>query len=376
MRSFIFSFKAIFLAAAVVATIEFLIATTGAPHLLYDSFFYPPYDSNFLELAYFRQENPIKVVQEIKVDVIHQLAPEFVQVGDSSGFHGPLPLELEKYINSRYVIMNCCADMGYAGHRYVAEAVLKRAPTTKYIIFYVTPLATPLNFGNLGIELATSFRSAFVSNWTRLDPPSLSYRIDVTNFVYYGHFVHSISGNPLNPDRSWEAGQAVWLIVGHGWAERTREMAAQYHMPPPPVGTCDFREAHWFDGGPDGPPIEHLYPELSKLAAMGRRWGVRIILVFNPVSCEEGKDPNALTIEREISRFRHDNPEVIMPFPFITTWPADLFADAWHLLKPGSQRMAETLGPVLRRVIDDPLYRGVATPSVEEVSKALEKAAR
>lgn len=312
-----------------------------------------------------KRENPIKVMEELKLDLLYRLNPEFVQVGDSSGALGPPPRIVEQYLNeAHYGTMSCCGDEGYAGHRYFAEVSLMRVPSIKYVVFYVSPFSTPLNFSNHGRDLANSIYSVFLSNWSRLNLPSLDYRLDVTNFVYYGYFSHSISINPANPDRDWELGKISWFLEDHGWLPTWPTLPANLEGPFPPIGLCDFSVAYanWFRLTNDGTrPIDHLYPELNKLASWGRRLHVPIILVFSPVSCERGNDKNTIAIEHEINRFRRDNPEIIMPFPFITTWPAELFRDPWHLFVVGGERMAHTLGPILRRVIDDPTYRGIPT---------------
>lgn len=357
MRSFIFSFRPVLYSVAIIALVEFsLLLLAPAPTL---------YASNFMELAFYRQENPTKIIQEIKLDGLPRISPKILQVGDSSGINGTKAAIIEKtYLdNAPIAVMSCCGDMGYTGHRYTAEAALARVPGIETIVFYVSPYSLPGGIDNLGPELRESFFRAFLSKWRYLDPPSMGYRMGITNLAYYGHWTHSAAGNPRNEIAKQEQKLKEWFVNEHGWTARPPEMVAKLGLPAAPTGPCNWRNPQftdWFKPDAWGRvPLSLLYNELNMVAGMARSHRRKLVLVFNPVACDYVASSDTLAIEREIDRFRLDNPEVIMPFPFVTTWPTELFADPFHVWESGSDKMADILGPVLRRVRDDPFYRGV-----------------
>lgn len=334
--------KPIAMAVALIAAIEGAAYISAPPRI---------YSSNFLELAYARRENQTKVQQEIKLDLVAQLKPAILQVGDSSGFHGPEPFTVQKYIGAPYVILSCCGDMGYSGHRYIAEAALARAPPVKMLVFYVSPFSLPGGFGDLGPEFRDAYQRAFLGPWHYLDPPSMAYRMSVTNFLYYGKWSRSPDANPHNHGNKTEAQLRQWFTDSHGWTPRPPELSAS--LPAAPTGPCQWRSGYskWLEpGGKDGTvPVTTLYSELSAVAQLARQYSVKLAIVFNPVSCE--RDADVMAIEGELARFRKINPEVFVT-PFITTWPASDFVDPWHLTEPGSYKIAHKLGPILRQAID------------------------
>lgn len=366
MRSFISNFRPVLYSAGIIAIVEAGVLLFAPPPSLYAS--------NFMELAFFRQENPTKIIQEIKLDGLTQVNPKILQVGDSSGINGTKAVIVEKYLDSSPIaVMSCCGDMGYSGHRYTAEAALARVPGIETIVFYVSPYSLPGGIDNTGADLRESFFRAYLSKWRYLDPPSMGYRMDVTNLAYYGRWTHSAAGNPRNDVAKQEQKIKNWFVDEHGWTARPPEMVAKLGLPPPPTGPCNWRNEQftdWFKPDAAGRlPLSILYDELSMVAAMARQHRVKLVLVFNPVSCDYVASEDTLAIEREIDRFRRDNPEVIVPFPFVTTWPSELFADPFHVWEPGSDKMAHILGPVLRRVMDDPSFRGIPIAQTKPTSE-------
>lgn len=123
-RSFISSFKPLLIALLIIGTIEGSIALhTGGRAL---------FDSNFLELAFARAENPNKILLEIKKFYSSEFKPYFLQVGDSSGFHGMKAKLLKKVFPDKpYLVLSCCGDMGYAG---IAMSPQRRLMNSKAFI--------------------------------------------------------------------------------------------------------------------------------------------------------------------------------------------------------------------------------------------------
>jgi hypothetical protein len=360
MRSFISNFRAILIAVAAIAGIEAAVWAWGPEH-------HGLFATNFFELAYMRQENPVKVQQAAKLYLLPELSPRFIQVGDSSGFHGGRPDVIEQYVKGPYLILSCCGDMGYAGHRYVAEASVARDPKIEYIVFYVTPHSSPINWGNLPPGFAESYESAFLGFWRHLDPPSLNLRHWVTSEVYYG------TADPIYaraPD-PYLKGTLAWLRKDRGWVPHNRP--AEH---PVATDTCRFDRVpdDWLHDLGDGDrPFLHFRAELTKLATFARENGKKLVLVFNPVACQAGEELATVRIEREIALFRMQFPEVAQLTHFITTWPQPLFSDQSHLNPTGSERMGHLVGTELAKVVADPTYRGIPPPSLDRLDAEIAK---
>jgi len=136
LRHFLHSFRAIWISATIIALIELSCWIFARPQQLAAS--------NFLELAYLKKENTSKVYIQARTQLTLGLHPAIVQVGDSSGMHGVMPVVLDKYLDGlRYVNDGFAGDVGYFGHFDVAKTVLNHSNSVKAVVFYVTPLAKP-----------------------------------------------------------------------------------------------------------------------------------------------------------------------------------------------------------------------------------------
>ena len=361
MRHFLYSFRAIWISAAIIGAIELSCWIFARPQ--------PLAASNFLELAYLKKENTSKVYIQARTQLTLSLHPDIVQVGDSSGQHGTMPVVIDNYLGGlSYVNDSFGADVGYLGHDNVAETILDWDSSVKAIVFYVTPLAKPAFYGNAGRVLERAIYSAFVSPWNRLAPPTLGGRLGATNLLYYGELnnetPHGIPG--FLGDANWR--QSFYASKGFN----PREIA--YPNPwPLPLGACSF--ANWFEPSDDGmQPFDLFYPALERAALLARQKKVRLMVVFNRVPCHEAKNVGTLTIERELARFRENYPEVVVPAPFITTWPPERFMDSWHFISWAAKINSERLGPDIARMMQDPQYTGVPRQSVAELDAELAKA--
>ena len=324
--------------------------------------------SNFFELAYLKNENSSKLAMQSRTQWVISLQPDIVQIGDSSGLHGGVPKVINLYLGGlKYVNSSFGADPGYFGHFNIAKVVVDHSPSVKALVFYVTPLAKPAHYGNAGRDLEKSLYSAFLDRWSLLAPPTMAYRVAVTNFVYYGEmngtFPHG--GDSFLGDPHWKDS----FMAEKGFIPRE----SAFHIRDPlPLGGCRFGD--WFQVSPEGDrPFDYFYPGLQKMAMLARERHLRLAVVFNPVPCHEMEEPGTLMIERELARFRKDYPEVVVPFPFITTWPENLFQDSWHFFSFGGEIASNRLGKEIRKMMDDPNFRGVPPQSVEELDGRLER---
>lgn len=346
MLSSTFSFKlrslsGLFLALATILAIE------GTSCLLRTDM--QPFRSNLVTMSYLHQDNYAKFATEIKLLNAAHLKPRFIQVGDSSGYHGPIPKEIMQHIgdDNPYVILNCCADMGYRGHRLIAQYALEHMPSIKYLVYYVTPFAPSAKFANVNGALADSIQASLLDSWNALMPPSLAFRIYAVNSLFYGTFTRELEGNPLNStlssDQSFIRTYADQFLENYGWWPRPIDMKA---LPYASIGPCDMH-VHFEDSGNGELKSKDMLEELNKTAELARSRHVKMILVYNPVSCSDSNNPEILDLKQRLSVFRQQNPDVWVPFPFIHTLPITDFVDSFHTNIEGSQIVSEQLGEYL-----------------------------
>src|SRR3984957_650317 len=139
MTSYTSAFKAVLLALLVIVTIEVLLAGTYTPELTYNS--------GFFSYKYISGDVGSKRLLEHKIRSFYHTKAEFIQVGDSSGYHGVQPDIIGRYIGGKHLYINgsCCGDTGFAGYRYLAEIYLRNALAAKYLVLYMTPYCMPMH---------------------------------------------------------------------------------------------------------------------------------------------------------------------------------------------------------------------------------------
>lgn len=358
MSSFISSFKAILIAIVIIATIETACWLFASP----SSF----NNTSLFQLAYLKPENASKVALLTKLEIAHEMQSQFLQVGDSSGLHGLDPKVIEaKLPQVTYTNANIAADFGYLGHYNIAKTILNKKNHVQYLVLYVTPMAWPAYVHDEKRTLEKNVYSAFLSPWHYLSPPSLTFRKNITNLIYYG------STKDNNPASGFElASSKQNVLASKGFIPRDKFTTKTEILP---QGACAFSE--WFQPSKEGKkPIDFFYSSLEKMALMARQNNLHFIMIFNPVTCEEKQEPGTLLIERELARLKQNYPEVIIPFPFITTWPKDRFMDSWHLYSSAATVMSVRVADELKKIIADPTYRGAPIPTTAEIDARLQYA--
>ena len=94
---------------------------------------------------------------------------------------------------------------------------------------------------------------------------------------------------------------------------------------------CEIAESEIFD-------VRRLgwktYTEevLDAFAELAQKYQKTLVVVFQPVACVYGTGRGSAKMRRAIEHFRLEKPEVEMPFPLITTWPANLFSVPAHIV--------------------------------------------
>ena len=327
MTSYISAFKSVFISLLLIFAMEVALASRPSPE---------PEGSPLYSYKYLRGDVVQKRVVEEKRRLFEHSTPEFVQIGDSSGYYGVQPKIVERYIgNYSYINASCCGDTGYAGYRYLADIYLRDHPSAHYLVLYITPYLFPM-YSKEGFS--PSIYRAYLSPFRFVDKlPSLQYRIAVTNLVFYGNYSHVMRDDSEFPNYIEK------------WVKQYPQTGGWVPIPVAPkrltvpAGECDFNHVYDYKGAPT------VRDELEKIKKVTDKYHAHLIVMFNPVACTAG--PIIQPIIDDVKDFQKENPDVIVPFPVITTWKPEDFNDPWHLFEKASVPNSERVGNALTKIV-------------------------
>jgi hypothetical protein len=336
MISFTSAFRGLFIALTLIALIELLIAING---------FRAPKFESMLSYKYIEGDVGQKQVVNEKLKTFVGKPAEFIHVGDSSGYYGVQSKIIEKYLpGMTYLNIGCCADTGFAGYSYIAEYLLKNNKKAKYLVFYMSPYSMPMHYKEgfsdiLYRSLLNPFR--FVD-----ELPSLNYRHAVTDYVYYSRIDKNLWMNvkEVSEKKGEKSLMEQWIEQypkTNGWVPVPDSPNRGIDVP---TEECDI--AFFFDEQDN----DTLKPELKRLKAVADKYKVKLIMLFNPVACTPGL--KIQPILDSLNDFWKNNPDVIVPFPFIKIYPRNSFFDRWHLLEAGSIKYSKEIGKKLAEIIN------------------------
>jgi hypothetical protein len=341
MRSFIFSFKPILIAVAIIASLEAVF-----------SFFKPnPAFSDFIVMAPIDREKITNIFIHEKIRLLSDMSATEVFVGDSSTFYGIDPrIVMESAPESVAINLGCCAVSGFRGYRLIAEAIMKSNPNIHDVMLGITPYYVPSKAYENG-QLADSIEENYVGRWAGWEMPSDAFRLAITNGVYAGQFVNTFLPERVVP--YWDRFEVFWPNVEHlrdtlGWMPRPGVAVND-----PLTGNCEFnpleRTDNWFAGNQT-----LLGRELESFAKFARARKVRLWLFTNPVACRIDGSSSAKAFDEEVRKFLTAYPEVQHPLPMFRVWPDLLFLDRWHLSPEGAARNSREIGKAIhdKRVAD------------------------
>ena len=246
---------------------------------------------------------------------------EFIQVGDSSGLFGVRPNIVKSYLSGMdYINTNCCADMGWEGYAYSANYYLKKNPNAKYLVLYVTPYSLPMQFKKgFSDDLANIFGETDYNNLFNFFSflPSLYLREDIQNFVYrkdnenkeneykrvmkqigVAEKFEEITGYKIRSFTEFLESSAGWLPYDK-----------KYNYRDIPVDACGKQITNnFYDNSGNGT----LKKSLNKIAAISRKYKVKLIVLFNPVACKNSIKMSPII--REIEEFKKISSRSFDPF--------------------------------------------------------------
>ena len=316
------------------------------------------FNTDFFDFSPFEQDNLQKhTIYDKYVLVLGKTPSDAVQVGDSSGFCGVKPSEVAAASGGiSYLNLSCCGDAGWTGYFEEAKLALQRdVPLPRFLVLHVTPYwppAAPRFHGDN--SLAVLIRDYLVQDmwWHRVRPPSAGYRLRALNAVQHGQWTDDFLYD------EW-----TWPTIGYPGVQEWRKLLGEQRgWTPMPVDLKDpvvkaaspsacavedyFSESRFLG-------LDHrdtLYDYLRQFAELARAKGMRFVFVTNPVPCIVERDRVYEDVERQMTRFKADYPDVLVPFDFFRQAPAAQFADRYHLKDDGvgthSRRIGAALGAV------------------------------
>jgi hypothetical protein len=283
-------------------------------------------------------------------------APDIIQVGDSSGFHGVRPEIVMGYLGGlKYVNLSCCAGTGYRGYYAIADFMLRRNPSIKTVVLYLgwsNLPRTDLIHGER--RVGDAMQESLTSPFANLFPPTIALRQKIVEAV-----------DAKRQPRLESAFIADMRQSTHGhfgwWAEHDRRLAG------------DKRVAYWRQAcGETGVPVRDdqamfygdetghgkqslMVTELERFASLAAWHGARLVVLFHPFSCR-GLEGSLLPARRADIRAvmsRHSN-MIALPEQILELWPTEKFVSADHLHTGFDEENSRRVGALLARALGLP----------------------
>jgi hypothetical protein len=347
MSSYILHLKAWLVAAVAILAIEAAVQAAYHPSV-FDS-------TNFLQFSFGRDETPQRLFMYHKLSEFAHSEPTIVQSGDSSGFYGIDPREIMKYLppSVSYLNLSCCANLGFNGYYNVFRFMAERNKALKYFVLHVTltmPRYETWNndgaalWGDANIKVfGDAIDREFVSPRRWLYPPSLAFRREISDRVFYLNGMFNAKDRPLLNNENYFEFLKLFKQT-RGWMPENDVRA------PILSGECSVDDFQFFD-------LRRMtwtsYTEevLDAFADLARKSNKVLVVVFQPVPCGLGTGQGSAKARATLDRFKANHPEVEVPFPLITSWPASLFSVTAHIAHEHTQLLTQRLGPIMADIV-------------------------
>jgi hypothetical protein len=361
MSSYISSFKAVFVALAIVGAVE-----TSYAALVPSS---PAEASNYLNWNFNSTDTFHKLLINEKLANAVRGRPDVIQIGDSSGLHGIVPSIVDQYLGGlRYENLSCCMNTGFDGYNSIAQFMLRNVPSIKAVVLYIDLNATPRKLGDDMTALVGGedrLRSAFGPLSIPTTPPTLAARPDVLRWVYtFGHthqqwglmpfadrwpeLVHSIRAT-----RGWRPEQDVHLLP-ETQPQKVTELCG-------PSGTRTIMRHQAQDYARDIFGVGRTYTEieLRRLADLTASYQAKLIILIQPYPCRAFEGSFLPSLRADIAAVMAAYPNVDVPDPkLFEAWPGSWFSSPEHLRtgheEAASRRAGRLIAKALHISFDEP----------------------
>jgi hypothetical protein len=348
MSSFISPFKAWLTAGILFLAIEAVIQFVS-PHSPFDR-------TNFLQFSFARDETPQRLFVLDKIKAFADSNPTIVQSGDSSGFYGIEPAVVTKSLpaGTSYINMSCCANLGFRGYYNLLDLIISRSPSAHYAVLYITPhtMPRPETWDSDGAALwgandikvfGNAVYQDFISDWRILNLPSLGFRRQVTDRVFYLQGLLNRLDRPLLNNTNYLDFLKMFRQTG-GWMPES-DIPDHINGVECEVWTPTFFSLRTMS---QKTYIEEVFEAYAELA---RRHHVTLVIAFQPVGCVLGTGNGSAKSRDAIERFHRANPDVEIPFPLIESWPTDMFSVPAHIKKQYTDKIGKRLGQALADIM-------------------------
>ena len=355
MRSFTLHFKAWIAAAICILAIELWFARTFNPSMADRS--------NFI--TYGTEDNFVPdqmeqiLYQKLTLETVP--GPDFVQVGDSSGFFGIMPEVVEQYLPGlRYLNSSCCATQGFHGYLALLRFQLRRLPSVKYIVVHsgiIGAFPGPLQWRgapktlDVGFPLKTlgeKMETTLNPPWSWLGLPSNSLRKtilqhafldeDVRNYVNSPHGKFEIIINGLKSRQGYGLEMDVQTGVGDLGAD---------------IPACFTLKHESFFDWMSLRNKSYLDAFVEEYVALAREFKVVPILVFQISPCTDPKSEHVQKMRANLQRLQERFPELKIPFDIIDTYPENDFSVPLHVQRNVAEETSRRLGRALREIVSE-----------------------
>jgi hypothetical protein len=348
MSSFISPFKAWLVTGIIFLAIEAAIQLLSPQS---------PFDrTNFLQFSFARDETPQRMFVFEKIKAFADSNPTIVQSGDSSGFYGIEPDVVKRSLpaGTTYINMSCCQNLGFRGYYNLLDFVISRSPAARYAVLYITPHTMPRPelwdsdgaalWGANDIKVfGNAVYQNFISDWRILNLPSLGFRRQVTDRVFYiDGFLNRLDRPLLN--------NSNYLDFLKMFRQTSGWMPENDIQTPITANECNVTTPTFFSIKTLS-QTTYLEEVFNAYAELARRHHVTLVIAFQPVGCNFGTGTGSAQSREAIARFQWANPEVKIPFPLIETWPAEMFSVPAHVKKQYTDRTSDRLGRALAEIM-------------------------
>ncbi len=298
---------------------------------------------NILEMSFLKKETFTKKLISVKNLFLLNQDSDILIVGDSSGLYGLKPSVIDNYFkNHKTINLSMTAEISWGGHREIADYYLKNNKNIKYLIFHFSAYGLPRiiehKFSN---ELTDDVESIYSQRWKIFyDIPSLYFRKDFINLLYYKIFPHnylkeiSFYENFLNNSGVNQENIASFFDKEKGWFPLYNKMNDII-----PIGNCGKFIVEDFIDLEDN--ILSFRKELEQIKKFANdRSNLKVALIFNPVACNVSD--TVMPFVNELENFKKNNPNIFIPY----------FYDRAHFNNQGAEIYSNEIAKKLSQFID------------------------
>lgn len=310
---------------------------------------------NLLNIGFFKRESVSKELISAKNYLFFDKKPDIAIVGDCSALHSIKPKIINQYLpQSKIINLATTAEIGWEGYFAMTELYLKHYQDLEYLIFYTTPYGLDSLIKNKFGSSANGFADLYQSKWSFVNwLPSLYFRKNVLESAYYPfsrHYLQNQKNVFLNFSQPEIDGNIFklsdYIVEEGGWLPVINSaFTADKDIPDNFCGSMIANNQQ------DSIKLaRELYKNLNILHKMVKKYDKKLIIIFNPVACRSSSLVSP--INKALQIFKENNPDVIIPFDFISTIEVRYFADRLHLNNVGADYYSAIIGEELKKIID------------------------